>query len=164
MAHRRKKFGLLATCLLLTLLLVDSLRANWPQWRGPDSNGSTQTARNLPVSWSQTENVLWRAKLPSWSAATPIIWGDVIFVTSAEEGFVSLAGGNKRGADPAGHDKIFLMALNRKDGSVRWQHQIDGWQSTVSEAELGIAFAHHGWQIRLDHDRQRQASVPDHGR
>ena len=29
-------------------------------------------------------------------------------------------------ADPAGHDKIFLMALNRKDGSVRWQHQIDG--------------------------------------
>jgi outer membrane protein assembly factor BamB len=125
MAHRGNKFGLLAACLLLTLLFVGSLRANWPQWRGPDSNGSTQTARNLPVSWSQTDNVLWRAKLPSWSAATPIIWGDIIFVTSAEEGFVSLAGGNKRGADPTGHDKIFLMALNRKDGSVRWQHQID---------------------------------------
>jgi hypothetical protein len=70
MAHRPNKLGLIAGCLLSALFLVDSLRANWPQWRGPDSNGSTQTARSLPVSWSQTENVLWRTKLPSWSAAT----------------------------------------------------------------------------------------------
>ena len=41
----------------------------------------------------------WRAKLPSWSAATPIIWGDMIFVTSAEEGFFPW--GSKRGATQA---------------------------------------------------------------
>jgi outer membrane protein assembly factor BamB len=110
------------------LALVTSLWANWPQWRGPNSNGSApSTVSNLAVNWSQTQNVLWRAKMPSWSAATPIVWEDMIFVTSAEEGFVSLVReqSNPRGSSQSGHDKIFLLAVNRKDGSIRWQRQID---------------------------------------
>src|SRR5262249_30816470 len=82
--------------------------ANWPQWRGPNLNGSTQTAHDLPVTWSESQNVLWRTKLPSWSAATPIVWRDTIFVTSAEEGFVPLRGGTKPGQGTP--DKIFLIA------------------------------------------------------
>jgi outer membrane protein assembly factor BamB len=101
------------------------LWANWPQWRGPNSNGSTTAARNLPVKWSQTENVQWRAKMPNWSAATPIVWEDTIFVTSSEEGFVRLGEARQRGAAGLGPDKIFLLAVNRKDGSIRWQLQID---------------------------------------
>jgi outer membrane protein assembly factor BamB len=98
------------------------LQANWPQWRGPQSNGTAPEARNLAVSWTATENVLWRTPLPSWSAATPIVWGDTVFITSAEQGFVPPirgASGDLR------HDKIFLLAIHRKDGSVRWQRQID---------------------------------------
>jgi outer membrane protein assembly factor BamB len=60
--------------------------------------------------------------LPSWSAATPAVWQDLIFATSAEEGSPRLRSeipGN------AALDKIFLIALNRKDGSIRWQRQID---------------------------------------
>jgi outer membrane protein assembly factor BamB len=106
----------------LSLLLACSLYANWPQWRGPKSNGSSPTAKNLPVKWTQQENVLWRSKMPSWSAATPIIWNDVIFVTSAEEGFVRLG---ERSALPTAPDKIFLIAVNRKDGSIRWRQEID---------------------------------------
>ncbi len=108
----------------IAILLVFglTLQANWPQWRGPNSNGTAPGARDLPVKWSQTENVLWRTKLPSWSAATPIIWEDTIFVTSAEEGF-KLLGEARRGETYP--DKIFLLALNRKDGSVRWKSQID---------------------------------------
>jgi outer membrane protein assembly factor BamB len=106
----------------LSLLLACSLCANWPQWRGPNSNGSTTTAKNLPVTWTQQENVLWRSKMPSWSAATPIIWNDVIFVTSAEEGFVRLG---ERSALQTAPDKIFLIAVNRKDGSIRWRQEID---------------------------------------
>ena len=94
---------------------------NWPQWRGPNSNGTAPGAKNLPVTWTQTDNVLWRTKMPSWSAATPIIWNDTIFVTSAEEGFVKL-GQRSAGGNP---DKIFLIAVNRKDGSIRWRNQID---------------------------------------
>ena len=51
-----------------------------------DLNG-TSDAKGLPLTWSTTENVVWRTKLPSWAAATPIIWGDTVFVTSAEAGF-----------------------------------------------------------------------------
>jgi outer membrane protein assembly factor BamB len=104
-------------------LLAGSAAANWPQWRGPNSNGSTAAARDLPVQWTQTENVLWRTKMPSWSAATPIIWNDTIFVTSAEEGFQQL--GSRRASDQAVPDKIFLLAVNRKDGSIRWRQEID---------------------------------------
>ena len=112
--------------LMANLVLAGSLRADWPQWRGPKSDGSAPAARDLAVDWSQTRNVLWRAKTPSWSAATPIVWKDTVFVTSAEEGFTQLGGGTgRRGAGELGPDKIFLLALNRKDGSVLWQRQID---------------------------------------
>jgi outer membrane protein assembly factor BamB len=103
-------------------VLVSSAFANWPQWRGPNSNGSSNGARDLPATWSQTENVLWRTKMPSWSAATPIVWNDVIFVTSAEEGFLRLG---ERGSGGPPPDKIFLLAVNRKDGSIRWRNEID---------------------------------------
>ena len=143
---------------------------NWPQWRGPNHVGSSSTAKDLPVSWSATDNVVWRVKLPSWSAATPIIWGDYVFITSAQEGFNDALkfeprggpggprgkrggpggggegrqrgprasgpggpggrggpgrGGPRRNARPESneHTKLFLMALNRKDGSLLWRKE-----------------------------------------
>ncbi len=121
----RTRLSFLAPSLVIIgLSLAQALDANWPQWRGPNSNGSTSAARDLAVSWNQTQNVRWRSKLPSWSAATPIVWGDQLFVTSAEEGFTPLREGS-RGSGAAGHDKIFLLAVNRKDGAIRWQQHID---------------------------------------
>ncbi len=114
-------------CLAVILIVSGSLLANWPQWRGPNSNGSAPDARDLPVSWSQTENVLWRTATPSWSAATPIVWNDRIFITSAEEGSARLridpAAG--REASQPGRDKVFLLAVNREGGAILWQRQID---------------------------------------
>src|SRR5438045_3785493 len=97
-----------------------TLAANWPQWRGPNLNGSTTAAHDLPVTWSETENILWRAQMPSWSAATPIIWEDTIFVTSAEPGSPQLTRGRHGPPPAAPPDKLFLLAINRKDGSIRW--------------------------------------------
>jgi outer membrane protein assembly factor BamB len=104
------------------VVLAGCLWADWPQWRGPESNGSAPKARNLPVTWSNSQNILWCAKLPSWSAATPAVWQEWIFVTSAEEGSPRL---RSETAGDATLNKIFLMAINRKDGSVRWLQQID---------------------------------------
>lgn len=118
----------MSRCGLGVALLASGIAlANWPQWRGPESNGSTKTARDLPVNWSQTDNVVWRTKLPSWSAATPIIWENTVFVTSAEEGFTPLDRGERRRGASSGAvpDKIFLLSINRKDGSIRWRKQID---------------------------------------
>lgn len=112
----------LIPCLLTTALFSGSLLGNWPQWRGPKSNGSAPNARDLPVEWTPEKNVLWRAKLPSWSAATPAVWGDYIFLLSAEEGFIHIGQRGSAGPTP---DKIFAIALNRKDGSIRWRKEID---------------------------------------
>ena len=68
-------------------LLAADAAGEWPQWRGPHLNGTSSTAKNLPVTWSQTENVKWRLELPQKSAATPIVWGDTVLITSAEKEF-----------------------------------------------------------------------------
>src|SRR6266851_2898238 len=106
---------------LAGFVLSGLLQANWPQWRGPNMDGSAWTARGLAINWSQTDNVLWRTKLPSWSAATPIVWADTIFVTSAEEGFTPLDRGRRSRSNQPPPDKIFLVAINRKDGAIRWR-------------------------------------------
>src|SRR5881397_3027958 len=120
---QRKMLARVGAVVFTAGVLAGSLWANWPQWRGPNSNGSASAARDLPVTWTISQNVLWRAKLPSWSAATPVVWQNTIFVTSAEEGFTPLRGGSRPGASTP--DKVFLLALNRKDGSIQWQRQID---------------------------------------
>jgi len=128
-------------------VLAGSGLANWPQWRGPNSNGTAPSARNLPVTWTESENVLWRAELPSWSAATPIVWQDTIFITSAERGFVRLRSGTRPGETTP--DKIFLLAIDRKDGSIRWQRQIDSgnqlFRKQNSASPSAITDGQHVW-------------------
>ena len=125
MKDSRIRCNYIGIAVIAILSVALNSNANWPQWRGPHSNGSTTTARDLAVNWDKTENVLWRADLPSWSAATPIVWNDTVFVTSAEKGFASLVEGSRRGAGSLGPDKILLLAIDRDNGAIRWQRQID---------------------------------------
>ncbi len=75
--------SLLALTLALTLSTGLVRSENWPTWRGPRHDGvSTET--NLPTVWSATNNILWQTKLPGQGAATPVIWGDHIFLTSED--------------------------------------------------------------------------------
>jgi len=125
------KFFLLAALLAMALGAADRER-QWPHWRGPHLDGTSPQAANLPLTWSETENVVWRARLPSWSAATPIVWEDTVFVTSAEEGFTDNTGGsglvsaalNRIKSALNFSDGLLLIALNRRDGSIRWQQVI----------------------------------------
>ena len=99
-----KFHGLIA--LALSSFLFSAHAENWPQWRGPSFNGST-TEKNLPRSWSKTENVLWSTPLPGYGHATPAIWGDAVFVTS-----------------PDAEKNLLLICLDRRDGKVRWQKTV----------------------------------------
>ena len=54
----------------------------WPQWRGPLATGALPTA-HPPTEWSEQKNIKWKAKLPGSGTATPIIWGDKIFIQTA---------------------------------------------------------------------------------
>lgn len=59
--------------------------ARWPNWRGPNDDGSTADG-NYPISWSETNNILWKASLPGKGCSTPIVWDDRIFLTAPIEG------------------------------------------------------------------------------
>ena len=56
--------------------------AEWGNWRGPNHNGSTDE-KDLPVKFSKTQGVLWSAPMPGPSAATPVVFGDHVFVSSS---------------------------------------------------------------------------------
>lgn len=93
--------------LMLTIAscLATSVNAeNWPSWRGPLNNGIS-SEKNLPTAWSTTENVAWRVKLPGSGGATPAVWGENIFVTSAAD------------------DELILQCIGT-DGKERWKQTV----------------------------------------
>ena len=69
---------------ILYLLLSSSLiqAADWPHWRGPQRDGTAFKA-NPPLEWSATKNIKWKVELPGEGSATPIIWNNRVFTTSA---------------------------------------------------------------------------------
>src|SRR5262245_43352084 len=76
---------------LLGLVVVSSVcGANWPNWRGPTSNG-VAPAGEYPTKWSKTENVVWKLPLPGRGASTPIVWDHKIYLTYGKEGKNTLA-------------------------------------------------------------------------
>ena len=110
---------------------------NWPHWRGPHHNGISD-AKNLPMTWSDTENIVWKTPLPSWSAATPIIWGDRIFITSPsksefesepaqkqEENQSQTQSRRRRSALDPGGPKLLLLCISKKDGRIIWERELD---------------------------------------
>jgi outer membrane protein assembly factor BamB len=74
----------------LALLLVGAAGAadvpnaedNWHHWRGPHANGSAPKA-DPPIKWDANTNIAWKAELTGKGSATPIVWGDRVFVLTA---------------------------------------------------------------------------------
>lgn len=97
----------LGVSLLLPITTTNLSAADWPNWRGPDFNGAS-AEKNLPAEFSKTDNVKWVAELPGPAAATPVVWGDHVFVSSTD-----LKAKNLR-----------AMALDRKTGKELWNHEV----------------------------------------
>lgn len=57
---------------------------DWPQFRGPDGSGSAAAA--VPSTWSDTENMIWKAPLEGMGASTPVIVGGKLFLTASVGG------------------------------------------------------------------------------
>jgi outer membrane protein assembly factor BamB len=62
--------------------LAESADDYWPMWRGSSFTGAAVKG-NPPVTWSETENVKWKVKLPGTGTSSPVIWGDKIFFLTA---------------------------------------------------------------------------------
>lgn len=103
---------------LIVLLAVFCVHAeNWPQWRGPALNG-VSGEKNLPVHWTREENIAWKLAMPSWSGATPIIWGDRIFLNVADK------------------DDLFLWCVDRVHGSVLWKKHVAGGNFKINKQNM----------------------------
>ena len=90
--------------LLGLLASVNSACAeNWPAWRGPRGDG-TSSETHVPVHWSATTNVVWKTRIPGDGHASPIVWDDRIFLTTA------IAFGDalppRRSTAPGNHDNL----------------------------------------------------------
>ena len=62
-----------ATLLLLLVLSTPAFADNWPQWRGPSGQGFCEE-KNIPLTWSDKENVKWKVELENQGNSTPVIW------------------------------------------------------------------------------------------
>lgn len=76
-------FGLLphVACAQQKDLLVHP--GDWPFWRGPNKSGAV--ADKVPLVWSETKNVVWKAKVAGRGHASPIVVGSRVFLATADE-------------------------------------------------------------------------------
>ncbi|MCW5976837.1 MAG: PQQ-binding-like beta-propeller repeat protein [Bryobacteraceae bacterium] len=75
----------------------------WSRWRGPSGQGLVQSG-NYPDAWSDTENMLWKVKVPGTGHSSPIVWKDRIFITTAYDGA-----------------RRAILCFNRGDGKLLWE-------------------------------------------
>ena len=104
--------------LLFVLLLFPCRGAdaeNWPGWRGPDRNGVSHET-NLPLKWSERQNVVWKTPLPGLGIAGPIVWGDRIFVSDSDGPSLS---------------NLHVICLSRDTGRELWHDQFWGTAPTL---------------------------------
>ena len=105
------------TSLLAFLTLTAFITArDWRQFRGNDTTGVSEEA-SLPVKWSATENIAWKAALPGRGLSSPIIVGDRVFVTCSS-GFRQ--------------DRLHVLCFSAADGSKIWERQFTATGRTMS--------------------------------
>ena len=106
----------------------------WGQWRGPDANGVARYG-NPPTEWSETKNIRWKVEIPGRGSASPIVWGDKVFLltavplgdpvpqaASADAPQQARAGrGRGRGPRAIRMHRFTVMAIDRQSGDVVWE-------------------------------------------
>ena len=115
------------SCIVLFSVSAHSERAQWPALRGPNYNGLIHQG-NPPVEWSEEKNIRWKTAIPGAGHASPVLWGDYLYVqTAVEVPSDGLFGDPKY--------QYNLLAVHRDSGKI-------AWQKTVREA-LPVEESHH---------------------
>ena len=112
---RRGTFVVAGLCAIAVIPLAAD---NWPQWRGPQLN-SVSRETNLPLKWTTTQNVTWKLALPERSGATPIVWGDHVFLNTGEGGA-----------------NLSLWSVDRNTGTVRWKRPLGGGNMRMRKQQM----------------------------
>lgn len=103
--------------------------AQWGQWRGPLATGAAPKA-DPPVEWSETKNIRWKTKLPGLGHSSPVVWGSLVFVTTAEmtgakKPFTGVTpDGAHNNMNPLFEHQFAVMAIDRQTGAVVWRRTV----------------------------------------
>jgi outer membrane protein assembly factor BamB len=94
-------------------LFGESAHADWPEFRGPWGDGHVSGPGNanpveLPLHWSETENVKWKTEIPERGWSTPVVLGGQVWLTTAT-------------AD--GHD-YFALCVDADTGKIRFNEKL----------------------------------------
>ena len=105
----------------------------WHQWRGPEATGVAPFG-DPPVEWGEDKNVRWKTEIPGKGHASPVVWGERIFVLTAIEtdkvvepneagdGSQQLPAWRRRmGVTTAKVHEFAILAIDRRDGRILWQ-------------------------------------------
>lgn len=98
--------------------------SDWPWWRGPQRNGIASPNQTPPTTWSETENVVWKAPIPGRGHGSPTVVGDQVLVATAE------------------HDRQVqsVLCFHRQTGALLWQTVIhEGGFETKGNAKSSLA-------------------------
>lgn len=90
---------------------------NWPQWRGPSMDGAS-AEKGLPTKWGTEEGVTWKLALPGRSGATPIVWGEHVFLNVADG------------------DDLQLWNVDRTTGKLRWKQKLAGGNYKINKQNM----------------------------
>ena len=130
----------LITLPLLVFLSTSTLHsADWPQFRGPDGQGHSN-AKGIPIEWSEGKNIAWKSKVPGQGWSSPVIAGNQIWMTSAEDKGKSLHAVclNKT----TGKLLYDVEVLTTKDAGPR--HKLNGFASPTPVLDGQHVFVHFG--------------------
>ena len=131
-------FTILAFC--VSLHAVD-IKSQWGHWRGPLGNGFAPNA-DPPLEWSETKNVRWKTPFPGLGHSSPVVWGDLVFLTAAIPQGKKLRvpkqpTGAHNNLDPFHKLRFIVLAVNRTTGKIAWQKIVSTKQPHQSTHESG---------------------------
>jgi outer membrane protein assembly factor BamB len=151
------------TRLLVSLAMLASGTAlcsadSWPGFRGPTGDGRA-TGKNVPTQWSEKEHVHWKTAIHGKGWSSPVVLGDRVWVTTADEVLDPKPPVVKGGGAPANPVKevtLCAVCLDRKTGAVlrdlklfvvqkpQYCHPFNSYASSTPFIEEGHLYAHFG--------------------
>jgi len=111
-----------------------SPETDWAQWRGPLYNGTSPRA-NPPTTWSESQNVKWKFKIPGFGSSSPIVWKNQVFILTAIPSGKKVepapeapapeapqgGGGRGRSEKPDESYQFVVISVDRETGKLLWQ-------------------------------------------
>jgi outer membrane protein assembly factor BamB len=174
-----------ATALVMALVTLSPAAgaegpgAEWPWWRGPLGNGTSPDG-DPPLRWSEQENVRFKVPIDGDGLATPIVWGDRIYVLSAlpvDEADEAAPPASDPAEKPLPRQRYLVTAYDRHDGSVAWQrvatervpheghHLESAWANASPVTDGERLYAHFGsagtYAYTLEGERVWQVDLGD---